>query len=86
MVRYRREPPSLRALSRHFADVGLQILEPLGIENQIIGFIFLIDANCKVRWAGNGEATDKEVQSLRESTAVLLKRMEGPRADISKPS
>jgi len=59
-----------------FAEDLHQIYEPLGMENKILGFVFLIDSDCKVRWAGCGPASEKEVQSLRESTAVLMKRME----------
>ncbi|CAD6567825.1 MAG: Mitochondrial ATPase complex subunit atp10 [Tremellales sp. Tagirdzhanova-0007] len=53
----------------------VDVCEPLGIENKIIGFVFLIDASCKVRWAGCGQANEKEVQALRQGTEVLMNRM-----------
>jgi ATPase complex subunit ATP10 len=46
----------------------------MGIDNKIVGYVYLVDKNCKVRWAGCGTATDEEVESLRTATAVLLSR------------
>ncbi|WWD18945.1 hypothetical protein CI109_103401 [Kwoniella shandongensis] len=51
--------------------------QPLGLENKLLGYVFLVDENLKVRWAGCGPATDDEAQSLRRATAVLLGRMKG---------
>ncbi|KAK8854906.1 hypothetical protein IAR55_003645 [Kwoniella newhampshirensis] len=51
--------------------------QPLGLDNKLLGYVFLVDENLKVRWAGCGPATDDEAQSLRRATAVLLGRMKG---------
>ncbi|KAI9637255.1 ATPase assembly factor ATP10 [Dioszegia hungarica] len=47
---------------------------PLGLDNKLVGYVFLIDQNLKVRWAGCGPATEEEVESLRKGAAVLMKR------------
>ena len=52
----------------------IQIEGPLGLENKLVGYVFLIDQNMKVRWAGCGPATDEEVDNLRKATAVLMRR------------
>ena len=46
----------------------------MGIENKIVGYLYLVDANCKIRWAASGAATEGEIQSLRSAVAVLLER------------
>lgn len=52
----------------------IQIEGPLGLDNKLVGYVFLIDQNLKVRWAGCGPATEEEVESLRKGAAVLMKR------------
>lgn len=53
--------------------------QPLGIENQLLGYVYLVDENCKIRWAGCATAKPEETDSLRKSTAVLMKRMKESR-------
>ncbi|TYJ54006.1 hypothetical protein B9479_005340 [Cryptococcus floricola] len=55
----------------------LDILQPLNLDNHLLGYTFLVDQNCKVRWAGCGEATEEERQNLRRAAAVLVGRMKG---------
>ena len=46
----------------------------MGLGNKIVGYVFLVDKNCKIRWAGTGLAFPEEVESLRTATEVLLRR------------
>ena len=39
--------------------------EPLGIGNRHVGYVYLVDADMKVRWAGGGLALKEEAESLR---------------------
>ncbi|WRT68261.1 uncharacterized protein IL334_005237 [Kwoniella shivajii] len=55
----------------------VDITNPLGIENKLLGYIYLVDQNLKVRWAGCGMSTPDEAQALRRATAVLLGRIKG---------
>ncbi|EIW67444.1 hypothetical protein TREMEDRAFT_17176, partial [Tremella mesenterica DSM 1558] len=48
---------------------------PLGIENKLLGYVYLIDPNAKIRWAGNAMASEEEVDNLRRATAVLMRRL-----------
>ena len=49
--------------------------EPLGIGNRHVGYVYLVDEDMKVRWAGGGLALKEEAESLRACTGVLLSRM-----------
>jgi ATPase complex subunit ATP10 len=49
--------------------------EPMNLVNQHVGYVYLIDENLKIRWAGGGDATLPEVRALESCTAVLLKRL-----------
>lgn len=67
------EPDRRRSQPTRRADA--QITRPLGIENQLLGYVYLVDENCKIRWAGCATAKPEETESLRKSTAVLMKRL-----------
>ncbi|TXT10747.1 hypothetical protein VHUM_02252 [Vanrija humicola] len=53
------------------------VSQPLGIENKLLGYVYLVDENAKVRWAGCAQATPKEREDLRRAAAVLLRRHAG---------
>lgn len=57
--------------------------EPMGMVNKHIGYIYLVDENCKIRWAGCGFAMGGEDLSLRNCTRVLLQRL-SKETDVSK--
>ncbi|KAL1409071.1 Mitochondrial ATPase complex subunit atp10 [Vanrija albida] len=50
------------------------VSRPLGIENKLLGYVYLVDENAKVRWAGCAQATPKETEDLRRAAAVLVRR------------
>jgi len=52
--------------------------DPMGMTNSKVGYVYLVDENLKIRWAGCADATEKEAQSLETCTGVLLKRLEKP--------
>lgn len=54
------------------------VREPLGMTNKHIGFVYLVDQNLKVRWAGGGLAREEESKSLFNCVKALLKRMPPP--------
>lgn len=55
----------------------------MGMVNKHIGYIYLVDENCKIRWAGCGFATEDEDVSLQNCTRVLLQRLSKGK-DVSK--
>lgn len=52
-----------------------QITGPLGIENKLLGYVFLVDQNAKIRWAACGDPRQEEIEDLRRCAAVLVRRM-----------
>lgn len=48
-----------------------EIRDALGMWNSKVGYVFLLDGKCRVRWAGNGIARDEEKKSLQ----VCVKRL-----------
>ncbi|KAH8550286.1 ATPase assembly factor ATP10 [Umbelopsis sp. PMI_123] len=46
----------------------------LGMSNQYIGYIFLVDENCKIRWTAHGMATPQELQNLIGMTKFLAEK------------
>lgn len=51
------------------------VREPLGMVNKHVGYVFLVDENMKVRWAGCGDAKAEETNALEQCTGVLLNRL-----------
>lgn len=47
------------------------------MENKLLGYVFLVDENAKIRWAGCATAQPKEVEDLRRAAAVLIRRKLG---------
>ncbi|KAL7423474.1 Mitochondrial ATPase complex subunit atp10 [Cryptotrichosporon argae] len=52
----------------------IDITGPLGIDNKLLGYVFLVDDACRIRWAGCGQAQGTEADDLRRATAVLMRR------------
>lgn len=51
------------------------VRESLGMVNKHIGYVYLVDENLKIRWAGCGDAKLEEADALRTSVGVLLNRL-----------
>ena len=51
--------------------------EPMGMENRHVGYVYLVDENVKIRWAGCSHASPEEIQALSVCTSVLLNRFSG---------
>ncbi|KAG2183928.1 hypothetical protein INT44_008939 [Umbelopsis vinacea] len=53
-----------------FKDIS-RLRRYLAMSNQYIGYVFLVDENCKVRWTAHGIATPQEIQNLIGMTKFL---------------
>lgn len=51
------------------------VREPLGMVNKLLGYVYLVDWNKKVRWAGCGFANADEMRGLLSGSRSLLKRL-----------
>lgn len=52
------------------------VRELLGMTNKHVGYVYLVDENLKIRWAGCADAKVEETRALETCTGVLLKRLE----------
>lgn len=48
------------------------VREHLGMANGKVGYVYLVDAECRIRWAGCGEATEGEKESLANAVRRLV--------------
>ena len=57
-------------------DVGLglseQVRDAMGFLNSQVGYVYLLDQKCRIRWAGSGHAWEGEAQSLNAGVSRLL--------------
>lgn len=54
------------------------VKEPLGMVNKHIGYVYVVDKDLKVRWAGGGLASEEEAKSMENCVRVLLDRNKSP--------
>ena len=59
-----------RGVDRKFFGQGL------GINNLRVGFIYLVDRNCKIRWVGTGYASEEEKASLVRVAKSLVREQQ----------
>ncbi|KAJ4408626.1 Mitochondrial ATPase complex subunit atp10 [Gnomoniopsis sp. IMI 355080] len=57
------------------AGISDEIRESIGYLNSKVGYIYLVDGDCKIRWAGSGPAKAEEVQSLTKGMRTLITEM-----------
>lgn len=52
--------------------VTASVREHLGMANGKVGYVYLVDEECRIRWAGCGEATKEERESLAKAARRLV--------------
>ena len=40
--------------------------------NSKVGYVYLLDENCRIRWAGSGPAQEEELNALNKGVLKLL--------------
>ena len=51
------------------------VREDLGLVNKHVGYVYLVDELCRVRWAGCGDVKLEEAKALENCVGVLLDRL-----------
>ncbi len=46
--------------------------DAMGLLNSSVGYVYLIDSTCKIRWAGSGHAWEGEVEGLNAAIGRLI--------------
>jgi ATPase complex subunit ATP10 len=52
--------------------VSEQIRETIGLLNGRVGYVYLVDEDCKIRWAASGDAEGSEMDDLNRAVAKLV--------------
>ncbi|QIX02468.1 hypothetical protein AMS68_007985 [Peltaster fructicola] len=76
-----RRKKSLEEQSRYFMvrrGVNDIMKEAIGLLNDKVGYVYLVDAQCRLRWAGNATAEPKEILSLNKGIQRLISEAHTP--------
>ncbi|KAG8870816.1 Mitochondrial ATPase complex subunit atp10 [Tulasnella sp. 331] len=68
-------PEHLHPTYIHSSQNMEMVREAMGLENKHLGFVYLVDENIKIRWAGCGFPIEEEKQALFVCTRLLLERL-----------
>jgi len=52
--------------------VSEKIRETIGLLNGRVGYVYLVDQDCKIRWAGSGDAEGTEMEDMNRGFAKLV--------------
>lgn len=58
--------------------VGDEVKDSIGMANVKVGYVYLVDGNCKIRWAGSGDADNVEREGLVRAVRRLVKSSKMP--------
>ncbi|PCH35341.1 hypothetical protein WOLCODRAFT_133830 [Wolfiporia cocos MD-104 SS10] len=50
------------------------VRDAMGLDNRHVGYVYLVDERCRIRWAGCADPMPEEAEALRVCTGVLLSR------------
>lgn len=56
----------------YLKELPENVRETIGVVNISAGTVFLVDKECRIRWAGSGDATDEEKVNLVKGLKKLL--------------
>jgi ATPase complex subunit ATP10 len=72
----KKQVPDLDRQSRYFIcrkGVTRSLRQSIMADNQYGGYIYLVDRNCKIRWAASGDATPQDKINLRKFIDAVAK-------------
>lgn len=61
-----------------------QIRDAVGLLNSKVGYTYLLDGNCRIRWAGSGNAEGGEKGGLVRGTSRLIEELKNNTKEKSK--
>ena len=59
------------------SGLSYEIRDAMGMWNSKVGYVYLVDGQCRIRWAGNGDARDHEKTSLVSCLKRLVDEARG---------
>lgn len=57
------------------AGITDDMRDAIGALNSKVGYVYLVDGDCKIRWAGSGQAEPEEVDSLAKGMTTLMSEL-----------
>lgn len=60
--------------------VSDEMKESIGLLNESVGYVYLVDRDCKIRWAGSAQAEPAERESLARGLQRLVEEAKIPRS------
>jgi ATPase complex subunit ATP10 len=54
------------------AGVSERIRETIGLLNGRVGYVFIVDEECRIRWAGSGDAEGTEMDDMNRGFKKLV--------------
>ncbi|KAK6335622.1 Mitochondrial ATPase complex subunit atp10 [Orbilia brochopaga] len=64
--------------------VTAEMKESIAMLNERIGFVYIVDAACRIRWAGCADASDEERRGLRSALERMVLEERGRREALAK--
>lgn len=58
------------------------VVEEIGLLNSRVGYVYLVDEDCKIRWAGCADGNDAEKEALAKGAERLVKLLEQKRQQL----
>jgi ATPase complex subunit ATP10 len=62
-----------------------EIRDAVGLLNSKVGYTYLLDGECRIRWAGSGNCEGDEKEGLVKGTLRLIQELETKRKEKSTP-
>jgi ATPase complex subunit ATP10 len=62
--------------------ISQQIRETIGLLNSRVGYVYLVDEQCKIRWAGSANAEGDEKEYMNKGLQRLIHDLRTRRADL----
>lgn len=50
-----------------------KLKDTIGLLNNSVGYVYLLDADCRIRWAGSGNALENEIAAMNAGLEKLIK-------------
>lgn len=60
--------------------------EAIGLLNDKVGYVYLVDPDCRIRWAASARAEPKEIESLNRGLRRLIQEARTPKEDRTPQS
>jgi ATPase complex subunit ATP10 len=56
-----------------------EMKEAMGLLNTKVGYIYVLDGQCRIRWAGSGNSSDEEKEGLVKAVRKLIEQSKAPK-------